>query len=485
MEYLFRTREKDELEHLNRLKTDFKYFFAHVCEPAFFGDQTTFKYSRGFEVMSEYLVCFLDGDIRRLTVSIPPRNSKSLIWSCALPMFEWLSKPNETFLSIAHHDSLLQQFQTSRKSIFEQKDYQRLINWECTVNTKETLRNNQSGHVLSMVMAFIRTGLGANTLVFDDPISAVMAQNIGFCEKIIGIFTGAAMSRLNDKKSGKVAVISQRLADGDMIGYLQDKGYEHLILQAIADEPQVIHFPLSGKEWVREVGDVLNPEYEPLETLLELKALDPQTFYAQYQQKPVTVGNSVLSFEDIVRYEQPETEYNNILLSVDSAATKGRQSAAWGLIVAGIYTRKGVTAMDILYVYAQKMDYVEGKKKINEICAKYKVDQLMIESKSTGLALIPELKAEGNYVIDIPAVKSKEERAMQSLAFIKQGRVRLPDTDKLPFTENWVNIWLHQHIGFPVVKLRDVLDAQSQLSIYYASKTFDARAFYSRYIRDN
>lgn len=472
-------REKDDLKHYSRLRSDFKYFFYYLAAPTILGDISVFKPSRGFEVMSEYGVAMLEGEIKRLAISIPPRNSKSLVFSTALPIWQWLTNPNDTFISVAHHDSLLQQFQSGRQALFSNLEYQNSIDWQVTTNTKDTLRNTAGGHMLSMVLSHIVTGLGGNNLIVDDPIPARDASNINACNKAWELYTGTLLSRLNDKKEGKICVVSQRLCDADIIGHVTDAGYTTLTLQAIADEPQVILFPLSGQEWKREKGDVLNPDYEPLETLIEIKRTDERMFQAQYQQRPTASKGNFINTDNLGRFLKPRDEYQEIVISVDSAASVSRFSANWGMTVFGKYTENGLNCLDLLYCHAAKYEYPEGLAKIKELGKQFEATKYMIENKSTGLAIIPTLKQEGFDVIQIEPIKSKEDRAISAVSFLDQGRLRIPDTSQMPFTERWLSTLIYELDGFGNgAKSKDLLDSTTQIINYYSNFSFNARNFY-------
>ena len=70
-------------------------------------------------------------------------------------------------------------------------------------------------------------------------------------------------SRLDDKKTGRVAVIEQRTHQADLSGHLlaQD-GWEHLCLPAEFERRTTIVMPRSGREVVRQEGQLLWPERE-------------------------------------------------------------------------------------------------------------------------------------------------------------------------------------------------------------------------------
>ena len=474
----FLVRETDELAHLSRISSDFKYFFRHIVEPALYGEQGRFHYSRSFEMLAEYVVAVLEGQIKRLAIAIPPRNAKSQTFSCALPLFEWLSNPHETFVSVSHHSDVLDQFMTSRKAIIDQTDYQRAIDWTLSTNTVDTMRNTSSGHILSMVMEYVTTGLGARTLIIDDPIPASKGRNLKHCNKIRDLFSSTLYSRLDDKANGKIIAVSQRLSEPDMVGFFLEIGYTPLILQAIADEPTTLYFPLSGQEWNRPLGDVLNPAHEPLEVLMEIKENDLDTFLAQYQQCPPLDGTGVVDFHNMAKYDKPEETYQEVIMSVDSAGSTGVKSSNWGITIWGKHTKHGLIYLDLLYAHAKKYEYPEGKKKLDELYELYDVDRMFIENKSTGIALIPTYKLEGKQVLAIEACKSKDERVLAAAPFINNGRLRVPDTNKLPFTEPWYKYYGYEMRSIGVGKTRDLVDSTTQIVIHFSGKLFNSKAFY-------
>lgn len=474
----FLIREKDELTHLQRLTTDFKYFFFHICVEQMYGDKNIWKPSRGFEIMSEYCVALLEGEIKRLAISIPPRMGKSQLFSTALPMFEWLSKPEGKFISVAHHEDLLKQFAGDRKLIFNHLDYQRCIDWVLETSTVDTMRNSGSGHCLSMTSEHIVTGLGGDCILVDDPIPAAKARSLTHCDKIWSNYTGALYSRLNDKKSGKIGVISQRVSEADIIGRVTDIGYTTLVLQAISDEPTTLIFPLSGKTWEREKGDVLNPDLEPLEVLLEMKAQDEFTFQAQYQQKPLVDGGGLINIKQLRTYDKPQEIYKEIIISVDSAASVSSKSANWGITVFGNYIDNGISCLDLLYCHAKKYEYPEGLAKVKEIGGLYGVSWYFVENRSTGLAIIPTLINEGKRVESIEAVRSKEDRFLSAVPYINSGRFRVPNTDNLPFTEGWLINFKYELLGWPHAKTRDLVDSTTQVINYYLGHNLNIKAFY-------
>jgi predicted phage terminase large subunit-like protein len=481
-DYSFTTKETDPYTHLTRLKSDFKYYFCHILLESYFDEnwKDTYKFSPSFLVQCDYINACISGKISDLAVSLPPRNSKSLIWSVGLPTFLWLRNPAETIISVSHSDDVLLEFAAGRKRIYEHKDYQKLITWKLTNNSQDTTRNSAGGHILTMVISAVRTGLGANWIISDDLISAAQGENPNHCKAVRNKYTRTLTSRLNNKVTGHMLVISQRVAESDTIDLAIKAGYTYLELQAIAEEDQVVNLPYSGKKWHRPIGDILNPEHEPLDVLMKLKTQDEEAFQCQYQQRPIVVGNTLLKIDELRRYQKPREQYISLVMSVDSAGTVSSTAANWGIIIAGTWTEpNGNLSCDILYAEAKQYEYPSGKRRLMDLYDEWKLDLILIEKESTGIALIPDLLEQG---YKVKAVKPKGDKMTRFLAMVpllNQGRVRFPDIDFLPHTSQWVAMLAYELLGFPRVTKKDLVDSLGHMATEVSVKKVDLASFFS------
>ena len=96
------------------------------------------------------------------------------------------------------------------------------------------------------------------------------------------------MSRLNDKNTGAIIAVMQRLHEDDLAGHLlRQGGWEHLDLPAIALQEQTLEL-VNGKTHLRKTGEVLHPQRESEEALAAIKReVGSLMFSAQYQQRSV------------------------------------------------------------------------------------------------------------------------------------------------------------------------------------------------------
>jgi hypothetical protein len=91
---------------------------------------------------------------------------------------------------------------------------------------------------------YYATTVGAASVVIT-PIAAELPTCFNRCAPVQKLgqrirFIGTLMSRLNDKRAGAIFVVTQRLHQEDLTGMLIEKGWDGLVLPAIAPRDTVI-----------------------------------------------------------------------------------------------------------------------------------------------------------------------------------------------------------------------------------------------------
>ena len=108
------------------------------------------------------------------------------------------------------------------------------------------------------------TGRGADVIIIDDPMKADDAQSEKARRAVNEWYGTTLLSRLDDKGSGAIILVMQRLHEDDLAGkLLRDGGWCHLNLPAIAQEDEEIAIG-RGVVHPRRKGEALHPEREPL-----------------------------------------------------------------------------------------------------------------------------------------------------------------------------------------------------------------------------
>jgi hypothetical protein len=132
-------------------------------------------------------------------------------------------------------------------------------------------------------------------------------------------FDHTLYSRLNDKRTGCIILVMQRLHEDDLVGHvLKTENWKVLRFPAIAEEDEIheIHTPYGTKHVFRKKGEALHPEREPLEVLKRIReTLGEYTFAGQYQQAPAPLLGGMVKakkpseeFEVIVVYDETRNE---------------------------------------------------------------------------------------------------------------------------------------------------------------------------------
>ena len=167
-------------------------------------------------------------------------------------------------------------------------------------------------------------------LIIDDPQKPIDAQSKTRRDSLNQWFTNTLMSRLDNKETGAIIVVTQRVHMDDLSGHLMSGSadWEVLSLPAIAEIDEQV--PIGDDEFhYRRAGTALHPDHESLEMLRVLqKDLGSYDFGAQYQQCPIPEGGAMLKRHWLRYYDRaPErTHKTKFIQSWDVAAKDGLQN---------------------------------------------------------------------------------------------------------------------------------------------------------------
>ena len=119
-------------------------------------------------------------------------------------------------------------------------------------------------------------------------------------------FANTLLSRLDDKRTGAIVVVMQRIHMDDLTGFLLSQSDEWTVLSLPAIAQFEENIPLgNGCTHRREFGEALSPEREPLHVLEALKLqIGSDAFSAQYQQAPTPPGGAMVKRHWVKRYQE-------------------------------------------------------------------------------------------------------------------------------------------------------------------------------------
>jgi predicted phage terminase large subunit-like protein len=170
---------------------------------------------------------------------------------------------------------------------------------------------------------------------------------------------------------------------------------------------------------------------------------------------PSTGGNGMIDPTWLQRYSVLPDRFDQIVISADTAAKAQQINDPWALLAFGVLGQK----FYLIDCLIKRMDYPTGKAMLAAFVQKHRADTLLIEDKSTGQALIPELKSSrlisGTAVIPINPTADKVTRMSVETPAIESGALLLP------ITAHWLPEYESALLAFPN-GLLDPVDATSQ-----------------------
>jgi predicted phage terminase large subunit-like protein len=308
------------------------------------------------------------------------------------------------------------------------------------------------------------TGLGGDCFIIDDPLKPVDAQSDALRNSLNDWFSNTLMSRLDNKATGVIIVVMQRVHLHDLTGHLLESssGWEVLSLPAIAEDDEEV--PIGeNRIHLRRAGEALHPEREPLEVLENLRReLGSDVFAAQYQQSPVPPGGGMIRKAWLRYYDKPpkRTYPAKVIQSWDTAAKDGAQNS-WSVCTTFLLVDKHYYLLDLTrgrYEYPRLRDTAVA------LADRFKPNTILVEEASTGVALAQDLRPIVHYAIrPIPVHRDKIGRLYVHQAKFEAGLVLFPTGAQfLPELEA-------ELLTFPHGKTDDQVDSISQALSYQES----------------
>ena len=168
-------------------------------------------------------------------------------------------------------------------------------------------------------------------------------------------------------------VIEQRTHLADLTGHLLEQGgWTHVSLPAIAERKTTIIFPRSRKALVREEGDVLWPAREGRAELEAAKVrLGPFAFAAQYLQAPVSREGNLIKLDWLnATYRAMPARFDSIVLSLDTAYKTGASNDYSAAVVIGMLRKPrdgSPPGHYLLDAWRGKVEFADLKRKVVEL----------------------------------------------------------------------------------------------------------------------
>lgn len=412
--------------------------------------------------MSECLMRLRRGDFTKVAMTVPPRHLKSTLVSVAYVAWMLGHDPTLRFVVASYGEELATKLARDFRKILEWDFFQAIFP-NCQIhprrNNATEIQTTRGGGRRAVSLDGPLTGMGADYIIIDDLLKAKDGTlSATERKRAKDYYEQTLYSRLDNKATGRIIVVQQRLHQDDFIGYIiQKEGFVHLSFPAIARKDEEFSLP-RGRLYSRRIGDVLNPARESREELERTRnQVTSAVFEAQWQQDPSTSGADLLRVEHFQRYDNQvaEEEVVYVVQSWDTAIKAGPENDCSVCVTAGYHP--GVNAWLLLNVTRVRLEYSDLQSLARALANKYRADRILIEDSGIGRALTRHLRSTIGPIAFALAVRDgKEERLAAGSPHVRENRVLAPRE------ADWLDDFFAELRMFPNGKHDDQVDAFSQ-----------------------
>lgn len=406
------------------------------------------------------------GEYENLVINVAPRYTKTEIVSRMWPAQTFARNAAAKFIEVSYSDQLALDSSAYVKEIIEHPEFQRLwpVEISADASAKGLWKTTVHGGMKAGSSGGPVTGFGAGDLnyepgmpfagaiISDDPLKPDDAAQKIARDKVNARFSGTLKSRRNGRHT-PIVLVMQRLHEDDPSGYaLAGKlglRFDHLKIKTLQDD-----------------GTALWPLKHSADELLTMKEADRYTFAGQYQQEPSPEGGAVFQLDKFGRYSVRLARYDQIVQSWDTASKAGEANDP------SVCTTWGITqnAYHLLDVMVKRMEFPELKATARNNAEKWNPNSILIEDKSSGEALIQQLRSETKLpIIAVMPDTDKLTRARAEAPQVEAGRVILPEIAP------WLLDYEQELTLFPNSAHFDQVDSTSQFLKWARSKTQQAQ----------
>ncbi|MBE7204545.1 MAG: phage terminase large subunit, partial [Parafilimonas terrae] len=449
------------LDHL--LREDLGFFLQKAFGTVVQGDR--FASNWHLNAITHHLEEVMAGRIRRLIINVPPRNAKSLCASVAFPAWILGRDPTRRIICVSYAQDLAVKLSNQTRTLMRAPWYERLFpgtRLGGAKNTEGEFETTRGGYRMATSVGGVLTGRGGHIIILDDPIKPADAMSEAVRTATNEWYDLSLLSRLDDKTTGAIILVMQRLHVDDLTGHLLEQGgWTVLNLPAIAEADQVV--PIGrGRVHHRRAGDLLHPEREPPSVLEELqRSLGSFTFAAQYQQEPVPPGGHMIDLAWFRRYGEglsPQAYSGDEVYQSWDTASKAGELNDCSVCTTWLVRDRAYYLLD---VFRDRLGYPDLRRKVVEMNARWRPNGVLIEDKASGEHLVQDLRHAGEvFAIAVQPQGDKVVRASSIAAVIEGGRVLLPEHAA------WLGEFEKEILAFPHGRHDDQVDAMSQFLIW-------------------
>lgn len=431
---------------------------------------STYLHNWHIDAIAHQLHKIASGEIRRLIITMPPRSLKSISASIAFPAWYLGRFPKRRILAVSYSESLAEKLAFDCMKVLVSKWYQEafpIARIARNRSRKFDFETTQGGGRYSASVGGALTGRGGDLIIIDDPHKPDEAQSDTRRNSVLDWYGSTLLSRCNDPVNTPIILIQQRIHENDLAGMLLEQGgWEHLNLQAVAEEDQAFDLGSRGHV-IRNEGGLLHPDRLPRTLLDDYKSkLGSYVYAAQYQQRPAPLEGGIVKWDWFKTYDaQPATEAQDEIVQCWDTASSAGEMNDYSVCTTWLVRRPKAWLLDL---WRGKLEYPDLQRKIQSLAQRENAKRILIERAGSGISLIQDLNRSTKLnVIGIVPKQDKATRLMSVTAMIEAGKVLIPA--EAP----WLAEFRRELTMFPNAKHDDQVDSLSQFLKWFDQPQFE------------
>ncbi len=464
----------------------FAQYAWHVLEPK----SRKMLVGWALQGMADHLEAVTDGEINRLLINISPGAMKSLLTRIFWPAWEWGPKKMTwvRYLYASYDQKLSLRDARKMRDLITSEWYQRLwphVKLSSHQAEKSNFMNVDNGFVMSLSVGGRTTGERGDRVLIDDPHNVTEAESEAIRTGTVDWFKEAIPTRLNDGEKSAIIVIMQRVHEDDVSGHIlssKSLNYDHLCIPLYYDDERHCKTRIGWTDPRTVEGENFWPERYTEKYLAELMGdMGPFAISAQFQQAPSPKGGGVVKSRWWNLWEDkfyPPMEY--VLASLDGAYTELSENDPSAITVWGVYRDlQNLPKIMLMYAWRDRKQLHELVHEAARICNKYKVDNLIIEAKATGISVAQEIRRlfiDAKWGVTLVNPKGDKLSRLQGVQHLFSGDVTAKKdkhgdfitTGGLIFApdKEWAEMTISEVSKFPKGKHDDLTDTVSMALRY-------------------
>jgi phage terminase large subunit-like protein len=401
--------------HPDRGLLAFIKYFWKILEP-----ETPFVDGWPLRCIIQHLEAVTLGKITRCMINVPPGSCKSLTTNVFWPAWEWgpMDMAHLRYVSFAYSSGLTERDNIKFRQLVSHDKYTALWGDRFSLVQEGAIKvsNSKTGSKFASSVKGIGLGERGDRIVCDDPHNVQLSESDVVREDTLKWFRETITDRLNDLEKSAIVIIMQRVHQLDICGMILEENwpYTHCMIPMRFEADRPVKNALGWQDIRTVDGELAWPERFSPNAVERIEIEKGKwAFAGQYQQRPSPRGGGVIEFDWWQAYT-PDTALARFgmvwpmyppmsfsILSVDTAQTEKKQNdPSAGVLIGICQDVNGRNQVMIMWAWTAYLEFFELCNKVEETCRDYRVHQVVIEGKASGLPLAQELRRRGQVFAD-------------------------------------------------------------------------------------